>query len=81
MLLIVTSFCVFDKENYLDFIPYTVSDEITCGTESFYIISKKPESIKMLSKYNLNVGNNTQPEEYGKMPLMPTRHWRRLFLL
>ena len=35
-----------------------VGDEVTCGTESFYIISKTSDSIKMLSKYNLNIGTN-----------------------
>lgn len=64
-----------------------IGDEITCGTESFYIISKKPESIKMLSKYNLNVGTNQyqrgKPQiqnefvkgNYGNISFSSTNYW------
>ena len=33
-------------------------DEITCGTEDFYVVSSTTTEITMLAKYNLNVGNN-----------------------
>lgn len=33
-----------------------IGDEITCGTEHFYVISNDGKNIKMLSKYNLLVG-------------------------
>ena len=35
-----------------------VGDEITCGTESFNVVSSDEENINMLAKYNLNVGDN-----------------------
>ena len=35
-----------------------IGDEITCGTESFNVISSDGEKISMLAKYNLNVGDN-----------------------
>ena len=35
-----------------------IGSEIACGTEHFYIIEKDEDSIKMLSKYNLEVGLN-----------------------
>lgn len=37
-----------------------VGDEITCGTESFYIMSVDDTNIKMLSKYNINSSTNRQ---------------------
>ncbi len=36
----------------------SVGDEIVCGTESFNVISSTENNITMLSKYNLNVGDN-----------------------
>ncbi len=41
-----------------------IGDEIACGTEHFYVIESKDDNIKMLSKYNLYVGNN-----YNKIKL------------
>lgn len=35
-----------------------IGDEITCGTESFNVVSSDGEKISMLAKYNLNVGDN-----------------------
>ncbi len=35
-----------------------VGDEITCGTESFYVISSTDTTVKVFAKYNLNVGTN-----------------------
>ena len=34
-----------------------IGDEIACGTEHFYVIENKDNSVKMLAKYNLNVGD------------------------
>lgn len=34
-----------------------IGDEISCGTEYFYVIGNDGENIKMLSKYNLYVGS------------------------
>ncbi len=33
-----------------------IGDEITCGTESFYVTNNTGDNIKMLTKYNLYVG-------------------------
>lgn len=35
-----------------------IGDEITCDTETFYVYDTTEDSIKMLAKYNLEVGNN-----------------------
>jgi hypothetical protein len=35
-----------------------LSDIVTCGTESFYVMSNEGGTITMLSKYNLHVGNS-----------------------
>jgi len=35
----------------------SLSDEITCGTESFYVMFNENNKITMLAKYNLYVGN------------------------
>jgi len=37
-----------------------IGDEIACGDEHFYIISNDGENVKMLAKYNLNVGYDMQ---------------------
>ena len=42
-------------------------DELAIGTEHFYVVSSDENDTVLLAKYNLNVGNNTQPEEYGKI--------------
>ena len=35
----------------------SLSDVVTCGTESFYVMTNKNNKITMLSMYNLDVGN------------------------
>ena len=35
----------------------TIGDEISCGTEHFYVIENKDNNIRMMSKYNLYVGS------------------------
>ena len=35
-----------------------LGDEIACGSENFYVISNDGEQVKMLSKYNLLIGNS-----------------------
>lgn len=42
----------------------TIGSEIACGSERFYVIERKDDNIKMLSKYNLYVGSN-----YNKIKL------------
>ncbi len=41
-----------------------IGDEIVCGTEHFYVIDSNENEIKMLAKYNLNVG-----EEISKVKI------------
>ena len=36
---------------------HQIGDEISCGTESFYIIENQPDKLRLLAKYNLNVGD------------------------
>ena len=45
-----------------------IGDEIACGTEHFYVLSKTNNQIRMLSKYNLNTGVSIfkVPAEEGK---------------
>lgn len=45
----------------------SLSDIVTCGTESFYVMFNDDEVITMLSMYNLNVGDNKypNPKTYG----------------
>lgn len=43
----------------------STGDMIKCGTEEFYVVSTNENSVKALSKYNLNVGNNQLSETYG----------------
>ncbi len=38
-----------------------IGDEIKVGTERFHVISKTEAEINALAKYNLNVGNNANP--------------------
>ena len=42
-------------------------DELAIDTEHFYVINSDENETVLLTKYNLNVGNNTQPEEYGRL--------------
>jgi len=49
-------------------------DEVRIGeTEHFYVVSSNENETVLLSKYNLNVGNNTQPEEYGKLGMQNSK--------
>jgi len=41
----------------------SLSDIVTCGTESFYVMYNKNNEITMLSMYNLYVGNNVLVDE------------------
>lgn len=43
----------------------STGDVIKCGTEEFYVVSANENSVKALSKYNLNVGNNKLSNTYG----------------
>lgn len=45
----------------------SLSDIVTCGTESFYVMNNNNSKITMLSMYNLNVGDSKYPNEktYG----------------
>lgn len=40
-----------------------IGDEIVCGTESFNVISSDESNINMIAKYNLNVGDNKNPNK------------------
>lgn len=40
-----------------------IGSEIACGTEHFYIIDSNEEKVKMLAKYNLNVGISIYKEK------------------
>ena len=45
---------------------YTVGSVVKIANEEFYVIGQEDSShVKLLSKWNLNVGNNTQPGELG----------------
>jgi len=46
-----------------------LSDIITCGTESFYVMSNENNEITMLSMYNLNVGNSVDANTWETTPL------------
>lgn len=45
-----------------------LSDVVTCGTESFYVMSNENGKVTMLSMYNLYVGNSVD-EEWNPTPL------------
>ena len=50
----------------------SLSDVITCGTESFYVMSNENEEITMLSMYNLYVGDViTVDTEYNPLSQTP----------
>lgn len=44
-----------------------IGDEIACGSEHFYVLEKNDDNIKLLSKYNLYVGEKIEkdPEIYN----------------
>ena len=46
-----------------------VGDEIACGTEHFYVIDNDSKSIRMLSKYNLNIGVTIYKEKMDNIYL------------
>ena len=41
-----------------------VGDEIKCGTEEFYVISRKDNVVKMLAKYNLMIGDEINADTF-----------------
>lgn len=43
-----------------------IGDEISCGTENFYIIENDGEKVKALSKYNLYVGKDYYKIDFGQ---------------
>ena len=43
-----------------------IGSEIACGTEHFYIIDSNKDEVKMLAKYNLNVGVTIYKEKIEK---------------
>ena len=45
-----------------------LSDVVTCGTESFYVMSNENGKVTMLSMYNLHVGNSVD-EDWNVTPL------------
>ena len=49
--------CMVTEKNAKE-IAIGVGDVITCKTENFYVIENDGTNIKMLAKYNLNVGDN-----------------------
>lgn len=56
---------LIDKDG--DYIP-SLSDVVTCGTESFYVVNNDKKNVQMLSMYNLNIGDYRYPNSstYGK---------------
>lgn len=52
----VCTYADVDNSNTLN-----LSDIVTCATESFYVMENDGVNVTMLSKYNLNVGNNPYP--------------------
>ena len=52
--------CVVNAKEYCKVISgegINVGTELACGTEHFYIVETKNNTVKMLAKYNLNVGD------------------------
>ena len=49
----------------------SLSDIVTCGTESFYVMTNENEEITMLSMYNLYVGNVSTWDENWNYELTP----------
>lgn len=46
-----------------------LSDVVTCGTESFYVMGNENGKVTMLSMYNLHVGNSVD-EDWNATPLV-----------
>lgn len=75
ILLLVCAFPVFLNAKVCSIVSGTgkdIGDEIACGSEHFYIIESNDNTSKLLSKYNLYVGDkiekdteNFNVEEYG----------------
>lgn len=58
ILLMFLPFVVYAKNcSVLSGTGKNIGDEIKCGTENFYVVENKNSIIKMLAKYNLNVGD------------------------
>ena len=49
----------------------TVGSEICIGTECFYVISSTTDTVTMLAKYNLYVGNSIDSDEDGEEIVTP----------
>ena len=49
----------------------SLSDVVTCGTESFYVMTNENNEITMLSMYNLDVGNVVTYDENLKSTITP----------
>ncbi len=43
-----------------------IGDEVTCGTESFYVYDNTGDNLKMLTKYNLYVGGEFNSSTYQR---------------
>ena len=43
-----------------------IGDEISCGTENFYVIENNGETIKLLAKYNLYIGKDYYYHEFSE---------------
>ena len=68
LLLLLIPFIVSAKE-YCDVVSGNgkdIGDEIACGSEHFYIVDSNDNEIKMLAKYNLNVGESIYKEKIKK---------------
>ena len=53
--------CVFQSGNI-----NTFGSEVVCGTEHFYVLSNEGDKVRLLSKYNLNIGNSIYREPINK---------------
>ena len=47
----------------------SLSDVVTCGTESFYVMTNENNEITMLSMYNLDVGNSVDTSTWEEIPI------------
>ena len=52
-----------------------IGDLLKFGDEEFYVINPSDENgnVVLLAHYNLNVGNNTQDEQYGKLGMQNSK--------
>lgn len=61
--------CIVNAKEYCKVVSGNGKDigsEIACGTEHFYVIESNKDEIKMLAKYNLNVGKTIYKEKIKK---------------